>query len=47
VQGKRKSTTDMFKCKSCGMCVVACPSGARELTGCNMEKRIQEVFASL
>ncbi len=47
VQGKRKSTTDMFKCKSCGMCVVACPSGARELTGCNMEKRIQEVYASL
>jgi len=47
VQGKHKSTTDMFKCKSCGMCVVACPSGARELTGCNMEKRIQEVFASL
>jgi NADPH-dependent glutamate synthase beta subunit-like oxidoreductase/NAD-dependent dihydropyrimidine dehydrogenase PreA subunit len=46
VQGKRKSTTDMFKCKSCGMCVVACPSGARELTGCNMEKRIQEVYAS-
>lgn len=47
VQGKRKSTTDMFKCKSCGMCVVACPSGARDLTGCNMEKRIQEVYASL
>ena len=47
VQGKRKSTTDMFKCKSCGMCVVACPSGARELTGCNMEKRIHEVYASL
>jgi NADPH-dependent glutamate synthase beta subunit-like oxidoreductase/NAD-dependent dihydropyrimidine dehydrogenase PreA subunit len=47
VQGKRKSTTDMFKCKSCGMCVVACPSGARELTGCPMEKRIQEVYASL
>ena len=47
VQGKRKSTTDMFKCKSCGMCVVACPSGARELTGCNMENRIQEVYASL
>ena len=47
VEGKRKSTTDMFKCKSCGMCVVACPSAARELTGCNMEKRIQEVYASL
>ena len=47
VEGKRKSTTDMFKCKSCGMCVVACPSGARDLTGCNMEKRIQEVYASL
>jgi heterodisulfide reductase subunit A-like polyferredoxin len=47
VEGKRKSTTDMFKCKSCGMCVVACPSSARELTGCNMEKRIQEVYASL
>ena len=47
VQGKRKSTTDMFKCKSCGMCVVACPSGARELIGCNMETRIQEAYASL
>jgi NADPH-dependent glutamate synthase beta subunit-like oxidoreductase/NAD-dependent dihydropyrimidine dehydrogenase PreA subunit len=47
VQGKRRSTTDIFKCKSCGMCVVACPSGARELTGCTMEKRIQEVYASL
>jgi len=47
VQGKRKSTTDMFKCKSCGMCVVACPSGARDLTGCSMERRIQEVYASL
>ena len=47
VEGKRKSTTDMFKCKSCGMCVVACPSEARELIGCNMEKRIQEVYASL
>jgi NADPH-dependent glutamate synthase beta subunit-like oxidoreductase/NAD-dependent dihydropyrimidine dehydrogenase PreA subunit len=47
VEGKRKSATDMFKCKSCGMCVVACPSAARELTGCNMERKIEEVYACL
>jgi ferredoxin len=41
------STVDMFKCKACGMCVSACPAGARELTGSDMEERISEVYASL
>jgi NADPH-dependent glutamate synthase beta subunit-like oxidoreductase len=47
VEGKRKSTTDMFKCKSCGMCVVACPSGVRRLGNGEMEKHISRVYASL
>lgn len=47
VDGSRISAIDMFKCKACGMCVSACPSGARELLGCDMEKQISEVFASL
>jgi heterodisulfide reductase subunit A-like polyferredoxin len=47
VENKRISTTDMFKCKSCGMCVVACPSNARTLVGDPMEKKIEETYASL
>lgn len=47
VEGKRKSTTDMFKCKSCGMCVVACPSGVRKLVNGDMENNISKVYASL
>jgi len=47
VEGKRRSFTDTFKCKSCGMCVVACPSWARELVGDPMHARINEVYANL
>jgi ferredoxin len=37
----------MFKCKSCGMCVAACPSHARELVDDGTERRIQRVLAVL
>ncbi len=47
VEGGRRSTTDMFKCKACGMCVVACPSNARELQGCELEGRVRETLAAL
>jgi NADPH-dependent glutamate synthase beta subunit-like oxidoreductase/NAD-dependent dihydropyrimidine dehydrogenase PreA subunit len=47
VENKRISTTDMFKCKSCGMCVVACPSNARTLIGDPTDKKIEEICASL
>jgi ferredoxin len=36
---KVKSMTDMFQCKACGMCVVACPTQARELIGCDLESK--------
>jgi NADPH-dependent glutamate synthase beta subunit-like oxidoreductase/NAD-dependent dihydropyrimidine dehydrogenase PreA subunit len=47
VENKRISTTDMFKCKSCGMCVVACPSNARTLIGDTTAKKMEEIYASL
>jgi heterodisulfide reductase subunit A-like polyferredoxin len=47
VEGKTLSTTDMFRCKSCGMCVVACPSHARRLVDDDTEERIFEAVASL
>lgn len=47
VENKRKSVTDMFTCKSCGMCVVTCPSGARKMIGDPLEDSIRTVFASL
>jgi ferredoxin len=36
---KMKSMTDMFQCKACGMCVVACPTQARELLGCDLDSK--------
>ncbi|MEW5734731.1 MAG: FAD-dependent oxidoreductase [Thermodesulfobacteriota bacterium] len=39
-EGKRVSTTDIFRCKSCGMCVVACPSGARKLVGEDLDAAV-------
>lgn len=41
------SWTDELKCKSCGMCVAACPAGARQLVGDKTEGIIKEVYASL
>jgi ferredoxin len=41
------SETDTFKCKSCGMCVVACPSEARRLVDDDTAKHIAKVYASL
>jgi heterodisulfide reductase subunit A-like polyferredoxin len=46
-EGRILSATDMFKCKSCGMCVVACPSDARKLVEDDTEQRIAKVVASL
>ncbi len=46
-EGRTVSTTDTFRCKACGMCVVACPSQARRMIGDPMDTRIQEVFTSL
>jgi NADPH-dependent glutamate synthase beta subunit-like oxidoreductase len=45
--GELVSGTDAFRCKACGMCVSACPANARELTGTDMQERIQEVFRAL
>lgn len=47
IEGRRRSVTDMFRCKSCGMCVVACPSGARRLVGDGLNSRMAELFSSL
>jgi ferredoxin len=44
---KVKSTTDMFLCKACGMCVVACPTLARELIGCDLETKYSGALAAL
>jgi ferredoxin len=44
---KVKSTTDMFQCKACGMCVVACPTLARELIGCDLETKYSGALAAL
>ncbi len=44
---KLVSATDMFKCKSCGLCVAACPSNARTLVDDTTYQRIDEVYAVL
>ena len=44
---KAKSTTDMFSCKACGMCVVACPTLARELIGCDLDTKYNGALAAL
>jgi len=41
------SETDMFRCKSCGMCVVACPSEARKMVDEDIADTIAKVYASL
>jgi len=47
IESKRISITDTFKCKSCGMCVVACPSNARRLVGDSLEQRVDTVLSAL
>jgi ferredoxin len=37
----------MFKCKSCGMCVAACPSQARKMVDDDTAERIAKAYASL
>lgn len=44
---KAKSSTDMFSCKACGMCVVACPTLARELIGCDLETKYNGALTAL
>jgi len=46
-EGRMISSTDVFRCKACGMCVVACPSQARKMTGDTMEQKIKAVYAGL
>ena len=46
-EGRMISGTDVFRCKACGMCVVACPSQARRMTGDQMEPKINQVYAHL
>ena len=47
IEDKKISTTDIFKCKSCGMCVVACPSNARHLVGDTFEQMIEAAYTDL
>ncbi|HOO56965.1 MAG TPA: FAD-dependent oxidoreductase [bacterium] len=47
VEGKKISDTDTFSCKACGMCVVACPSGARRMSGDRMPEYIDRAMAAL
>ncbi|GAB4257672.1 MAG: hypothetical protein Kow0092_04770 [Deferrisomatales bacterium] len=44
--GRMVSATDPFKCKACGMCVAACPADARELFGCDLEERFEQVLSA-
>ncbi len=46
-EGRMISSTDVFRCKACGMCVVACPSQARKMIGDTMEQKIKAVYAEL
>jgi ferredoxin len=41
------SSTDMFKCKSCGMCVVACPSEARRMPDDDTAEKVEKALAFL
>mgnify|MGYP001301442453 CR=1 FL=1 len=45
--GKLVSDTDIFRCKSCGMCLPACPSGARDLTDDQTAAKVQKAYAAL
>jgi NADPH-dependent glutamate synthase beta subunit-like oxidoreductase/ferredoxin len=47
VDGKLVSYTDELRCKSCGMCVAACPAGARSLSGDRTDQRVKETYAAL
>ncbi|MBI5443659.1 MAG: FAD-dependent oxidoreductase [Deltaproteobacteria bacterium] len=42
-----RSSTDLFRCKACGMCVVACPADAREMFGCDLDQRFERMLAAL
>ena len=46
-EGSMISSTDVFRCKACGMCVVACPSQARKMAGDTMDQKIKAVYAEL
>jgi len=47
IDGKIVSWTDELKCKSCGMCVAACPAGARHMYDDKTNERINQAYASL
>jgi NADPH-dependent glutamate synthase beta subunit-like oxidoreductase len=46
-EGRMISSTDVFRCKACGMCVVACPSQARRMVGDTLDQKIAQTYAGL